>query len=198
MSSREKILAAVAANQPQHNPLPDVGLFNIPQNNLIEKLTEILTATGSRVVPINSYSKIAGFVAANYPAGKIVTSIQALESIFDATDLNIANGYYFHDVELAIIPGHFAVAENGAIWVTEESMVHRALPFITQHLAIIINAGAIVANMHDAYNRIGDSAYGFGTFISGPSKTADIEQSLVIGAHGARSLTVFLLAEDKN
>jgi L-lactate dehydrogenase complex protein LldG len=47
--------------------------------------------------------------------------------------------------------------------------------------------------MHQAYERIGNQEYGFGTFIAGPSKTADIEQSLVLGAHGARGLTVFLM-----
>ncbi len=47
--------------------------------------------------------------------------------------------------------------------------------------------------MQQAYERIGDLDYGFGTFITGPSKTADIEQSLVLGAHGARGLTVFLM-----
>ncbi|MNW08326.1 Lactate utilization protein C [compost metagenome] len=48
--------------------------------------------------------------------------------------------------------------------------------------------------MHEAYQKIADSVYGFGTFIAGPSKTADIEQSLVLGAHGPKNMTVFILA----
>lgn len=196
MQSRAKILAAVAANQPGHTPLPDTDIFNSSQKQLLERLTEVLTNTGSLVVPVNNYTEISAFITENHFAGKVVTPIHALESVFNKAHLNIVSGYDYADVELAVIPGHFAVAENGAIWVTEDGMVHRALPFITQHLAIVINANDIVANMHQAYNRIADSMYGFGTFISGPSKTADIEQSLVIGAHGSRSLTVFLIAEN--
>lgn len=66
-------------------------------------------------------------------------------------------------------------------------------PFIAQYLAIIVNKKDIIPTMHQAYERIGNQEYGFGTFIAGPSKTADIEQSLVLGAHGARGLIVFLL-----
>jgi L-lactate dehydrogenase complex protein LldG len=40
---------------------------------------------------------------------------------------------------------------------------------------------------------MGSAEYGFGVFLAGPSKTADIEQSLVLGAHGARGLVVFLV-----
>jgi L-lactate dehydrogenase complex protein LldG len=47
--------------------------------------------------------------------------------------------------------------------------------------------------MHQAYDALTFGRAEFGTFIAGPSKTADIEQSLVIGAHGPRSLTVFCI-----
>ncbi len=72
-------------------------------------------------------------------------------------------------------------------------MDYRAAPFITQHLVLALEADAIVWNMHQAYADL--EAEGFGVFIAGPSKTADIEQSLVIGAHGARSLVVMLLED---
>jgi L-lactate dehydrogenase complex protein LldG len=47
--------------------------------------------------------------------------------------------------------------------------------------------------MHDAYAQIGENEYGFGAFIGGPSKTADIEQALVMGAHGPITMTVFII-----
>jgi L-lactate dehydrogenase complex protein LldG len=93
-------------------------------------------------------------------------------------------------VEVLEIDGDFGVAENGAIWLTEESLPHRVAPFICQHL--VINVKKIVPHMHAAYEELGKVKSSFGLFLSGPSKTADIEQSLVIGAHGARSLTVVI------
>jgi L-lactate dehydrogenase complex protein LldG len=93
-------------------------------------------------------------------------------------------------VDLAILRARLGVAENGAMWLSEREMVHRVLPFITQHLILLVDPGTIVATMHDAYRQVDIAETGFGLFVAGPSKTADIEQSLVIGAHGPRSLTV--------
>jgi L-lactate dehydrogenase complex protein LldG len=102
-----------------------------------------------------------------------------------------------HDLEgidVAVIPGTFGVAENAAVWIPGETLTpHRSIFVIVQHLILVVPAGEIVDNLHQAYERIQWSPNSFGIFISGPSKTADIEQSLVIGAHGARSCTVILL-----
>jgi L-lactate dehydrogenase complex protein LldG len=100
------------------------------------------------------------------------------------------DGLSLAEVEVLEIDGEFGVAENGAIWLSEDALPHRVVPFICQHL--VINVSEIVPTMHAAYARLGEVKSGFGLFLAGPSKTADIEQSLVIGAHGARSLTVVI------
>ena len=89
--------------------------------------------------------------------------------------------------------GEVAVAENGAIWVSDTMLKHRVALCLTQHLVLVVNADCIVNNMHDAYQRIENVRESYGAFISGPSKTADIEQSLVIGAHGARTLDIIVV-----
>ena len=58
---------------------------------------------------------------------------------------------------------------------------------------LVVPADRVVSNMHLAYRELDFTTPEYGTFISGPSKTADIEQSLVIGAQGPRSAVVYLL-----
>ncbi|MGI9473217.1 MAG: LutC/YkgG family protein [Rubripirellula sp.] len=95
-------------------------------------------------------------------------------------------------LDWAIVPGDFMVAENGSIWIDGGNLPHRVMIFIAQYLAIVVPKKQIVHHMHQAYARIGKPPQPFGVFVSGPSKTADIEQSLVLGAHGCRTLQVFL------
>jgi L-lactate dehydrogenase complex protein LldG len=97
-------------------------------------------------------------------------------------------------IEHALLEGNFGVAENGAIWLEDKNFPHRIVPFITQHLILKLDSSKIVATMREAYQQVQLEALGYGVFLSGPSKTADIEQSLVYGAHGAKELTVILTA----
>ena len=96
-------------------------------------------------------------------------------------------------IDLAVIPGLFGVAENGAVWVSGEGLHHRGVFVVTQHLALVVPASQLVNDMHEACARVAALPRGYGVFIAGPSKTADIEQALVIGAQGPRSCTVVLV-----
>ena len=118
--------------------------------------------------------------------------VSVVDGVGESTlDLNsIDDPHDLEKVDFAVLSGHFGVAENAAIWVTDDTVKHRVLYFLPQRLAIVIPAQQILHNMHEAYARIKVGQHAFAAFISGPSKTADIEQSLVIGAHGARALTV--------
>jgi len=193
MTTREQILDAIRANQPALTALPGVI---IPADNidLQAKFTETLTTIGGKVIKAQGYDDVIAYIKNITNAGhRIISSIAGLAEVISTGEASPLP-HSLQDTELAIIKAHFGVAENGAVWITEDQLSQRVLPFICQHLIIILNADDLVANMHQAYEKIGNEHYGYGTFIAGPSKTADIEQSLVLGAHGSRSMTIFLIS----
>ena len=95
-----------------------------------------------------------------------------------------------------IAEGTIGVAENGVIWVDDHDIAHRAALFLTQHLVLIIKSGKILNNLNEASSSGLMDFSRFGCWISGPSKTADIEQALVIGAHGARTLDIIVILDE--
>lgn len=191
--SREGILAAIKKNQPEQQPLPDLNAFRRTGPGDPAAFRKVVEALGGQVFEISSYSEIPSLVAEHHSEARRIISLQERYLPGAVTAWEAGDGRQLEDVDLAIIPGQFGVAENGAIWITDIEVKERVLPFITQHLAIVVSSLNIVPTMHDAYEeRIALPGGSFGVFIAGPSKTADIEQSLVLGAHGAKSLTVFL------
>jgi len=194
MTSRESILAAVKTNQPGRVKLPDIDVFETKVKGSLEKFAGVLTNVGGRVAYVSDYAEIVRIILAQYGnEARIVSPVKELRELSHENLEDLTSIHDLSNVEVAVLNAHFGVAENGAVWITENEMRHRVLPFVTQHLAVVINAAAIVPTMHQAYEWISKTTYGFGTFIAGPSKTADIEQSLVIGAHGPRSMTVFVM-----
>lgn len=193
MSSKDKILSAVAANQPNLSALPDIGILKSEDINVVEKFIETLTAIGGKVIKIKGFDDVEKYIKLTTTnTDRVVSLVPELPNSL-APMVNIeALPRTLNNIELAILPANIGVAENGAVWLNESCLGQRITPFICQHLAVILNKSSIVPTMHEAYDKIGDERYGFATFIAGPSKTADIEQSLVLGAHGSRSMTVFL------
>lgn len=190
--SKEKILAHIRANKPAGKDLPTVPMFPMEMPDLVHAFTAIAEKGFSTCISIGDARDLPTIIQIHYPeAQKIASCFSAFSGNVDLAQVTHPSD--LNDIDLAIIPGQMGVAENGAIWVSEAECPHRVLPFITQHLILTLYKDQLVWNLHEAYQQIKIDATGFGVFIAGPSKTADIEQSLVIGAQGARSLTIILL-----
>jgi L-lactate dehydrogenase complex protein LldG len=89
------------------------------------------------------------------------------------------------------------VAQTGSICVTALSSGGRALSVLPHHHVAVARREQLVPDLTAAYERLA-ARYGAGypsfiSFISGPSRTGDIERILVLGAHGPKKLTVLLL-----
>lgn len=181
MSSRSEILARIQQVSPTGAVHPGAyPALSINPALYISQFQEALALVGAKTILAQS-NTLDEILATEYPGKFVFHSDKVLE-----------NGLALSDVDVLLLDGQLGVAENGAIWLTEAHVPHRVAPFICQHLVISINASQLVGNMHEAYSVLGENASGFGLFLAGPSKTADIEQSLVIGAHGARSLLVII------
>ena len=194
MNSREKILEAIFKNKPTFQPLPEIVIdTEYNYSVLIEQFMLALQTIGATVIMAENIQTIKDDLQKDIANGAyIVNTIEALGMVNKEVNIT-SDAVFLEPVVKAYISGTLGVAENGAVWLEESKMINRLLPFICQHLVIVLDANKIVANMHDAYRQINIDKEGYGVFLAGPSKTADIEQSLVIGAHGARSLKVYLL-----
>ncbi len=87
-----------------------------------------------------------------------------------------------------VLHAEFGVCENGACFINSQK--ERKNYSFYESIAIVVNEETFVETMHEAMQKV--IVEDFAIFISGPSKTADIEQSLVIGAHGAKRVGVVL------
>lgn len=192
MSSRDQILKAIRTNKGEARPLPEIIAQPRNTQNIVKQYKASLERNGGKFFEASSVQEINTYIKEQFPtAGRICSVVP--DVINNVSLATIPDPHALNDVDVAVIKATVGVAENAANWLSEEAMIQRALPFITQHLILILEAKDIVPTMHEAYSKIPIDQTGYGVFIAGPSKTADIEQSLVIGAHGARSLSVFVL-----
>ncbi len=194
-SSRERILDAVRRANVPESPRPDLDGPWIRFDDVQARFVEMVEAVGGRCVPVGSTDELNQRLAElpEYAQAAKVCSLVEGVGRNDVRLQEVASPRELFDLDFVLFPAEFGVAENGAVWVVEQPDLLRAAWFVAQHAAVVLRADCLVHNMHEAYQRLTFDQPRFGCFISGPSKTADIEQSLVMGAQGPRSLTVFLL-----
>lgn len=184
--SRENILNKIRALRQEVVEAPAIPEFDVAED-LVSNFTISSSANKGEVIDREAFVSLL-------ESGEFLRIYSKAKGFESYTNISVPQDpHELSDLDLAVLQGQFGVAENGAIWLDEEDLEFRILPFITEHLVIVLDKTKLVGNMHQAYAKIDNTKSGFGLFTAGPSKTADIEQSLVIGAHGAKSLKVVLV-----
>jgi L-lactate dehydrogenase complex protein LldG len=193
MSSKEDILKKYKANVREQFDMPDLSdIKAITYPDPLVQFISISEGVGGKVVELEPGKDINDLIRELYPEAKEIASNLPEITIATRNPDTIGSPQALNNTDVGVIRGMFGVAENGCIWIPQQ-MVEKAVCFISENLVILLKKSEIVNNMHEAYKRIEFNDYGYGTFISGPSKTADIAQVLVMGAQAARSATVVLM-----
>ena len=197
MSSKEDILKKYRANVREKFDMPD--LSDIKAVTYPDPLLQFMNMTksvGGNAIEVEKGRDINELIRELYPDAKEIASNLPEITIATRNPDTVGRARDLNGTDVGVVRGSFGVAENACVWIPQ-TMKEKAVMFISENLVILLPKSQIVNNMHEAYKRIQfDKTYdGYGTFISGPSKTADIAQVLVMGAQAARSATVLLLPE---
>lgn len=195
MQSKKAILTKLKRQILTEVALPEVVEGDwLKFDDPVAKFTEMVRFAGGSCVELTGPEELPRKLADFDEWGKAERIFSAIPQVVGNVDLEqVPDPHELENLDFVVYPGEFAVAENGAIWLTDRNLKHRVVFFITQFLVLVVRKDSIVHNMHEAYPKTDAPQPGFGLFLSGPSKTADIEQSLVIGAHGCRELQVYLV-----
>ncbi len=188
---KEQLFDKLRGGVTQQFDMPAKRVKGIVYQDIIKQFIEISKTVGGKVIEVKASDDLNAVIRKAYPDAKVFASnVKGIQA--DLNPDTVANAANLNGTDVGIIQGEMGVAENGCIWVPQ-TMKERAIYFISEELVILLDKKNIVNNMHEAYKRVEMNNYGYGVFISGPSKTADIEQALVMGAQAARGVTVILI-----
>ena len=205
MASKEDILKKYRANVREQFDMPDLSdIRGITYPDPLLQFMNMTKSVGGNAIEVEKGRDINELIRELYPDAKEIASNLPEITIATRNPDEVGRARDLNGTDVGVIRGMFGVAENACVWIPQQ-MKEKAVCFISENLVILLDKSQIVNNMHEAYRRLSTrdpksgldqfDQYGYGTFISGPSKTADIAQVLVMGAQAARSATVLLIDE---
>lgn len=188
---KEDLLKKLRKNTTLQFDMPKTTVKGITYPDVVKQYINMCETVGCKVIEAKKNDDLNAIIRKAYPNAKVFASnVKGIKA--DRNPDTVGSAQELNGTDVGIIEGDVAVAENGCVWIPQ-TMKEKVICFISEELVILVHRDKIVNNMHEAYERITMPEYGYGCFISGPSKTADIEQALVMGAQAARGVTVILI-----
>ena len=128
-----------------------------------------------------------------------IKSVNAASAAYlTAIDKQEIDSVSFADIEVGITAADYLVARTGSILLCARSAGGRRLSVLPPTHLVISTTSSLVFSLDEGLNhlRSDPQAGSYATFITGPSRTSDIEKQLVLGAHGPKRLIILLLRTD--
>ena len=191
MSTKDEILSRIREHTGRRYEMPDLTLDAITYEDRVSTFADNLKAAGGEAVVLQPGEDVNAVIRRAFPKVRRVASnlAEITCATFNPDDLD--DPRELNGTDLSVVRASFGVAENGAVWLPL-NVRFKAVYFISEALVILLDRRELVNNMNEAYRRTAATEYSYGTFMAGPSKTADIEQALVFGAHGPMRVMVIL------
>ena len=168
MNYKEQLLAKLRAATTTAYDMPAAPVQGITYADPLAQFVEMSHTVGSQVIMAAPGDTLDALVRRAYPEARVIASNLSQLTIATLNPDTVAEAQDLNGTDVGVVAGQVGVAENGCVWVPQD-MKEKAVCFISEYLVIVLPKSGIVSNMHQAYDRIEMSSYGFGSFISGPS-----------------------------
>lgn len=208
-TSREKVLKKIrnALISKQELPFPDINYESSVFRELNESLeinfAEEFNKTGGKFVYCENETEFIEnlrYLIRNKQWDRIFSVDLELSEILNKGNIPfISSKEKFKTIQVGITQCEFLVARLGSIMVSSGQMSGRRLHAFPDTHIVLAYTSQLVPDLKDAFLRLRNKYEtrfpSFVSLITGPSRTADIEKTLVMGAHGPKELYVFLLED---
>ena len=189
-SARESILGSIRTHLAESVPF-DLQEHPVNPVNpvILSKTTSDLSLFKSNLESVSAHCIITTDVT--HALEQIITDLNAKRI---ATSNNAPNAHDIFGFDVGISSAQAAIAETGTLILDSAYERHRLVSLVPPIHIAIINASSICATLSDALSLLqkDEEISPAITFITGPSRTADIELTLAIGVHGPQELFVIV------
>jgi L-lactate dehydrogenase complex protein LldG len=205
LSGRQTVLAQIRQSLAREagaaiTPLPGTGPRPAYSGDIVEHFVAKMvekSATVERLATLADVGPaVARFVAA-WQAGPRVRVSGALAGLAWPAELEILHGAAVREDITSVTPCFAAVAESGGIVTLSGPATPSTLNFVPDNHVVLVHASQVQRHFEDLWAQLRASGRPMPrtvNIISGPSRTADIEQTIQLGAHGPRRLHILLIA----
>ena len=208
--SREKILKDIRSVTEQQGPKNDNK--EPEQNNMIKNNVDIkyvsnldifiskLKQVGATVSTISDKNKLVEelhrYVAENQVKSNITISKDENLEGYNWQDIEVTTNYDPQSLSVSVTHASMGIEETGTLVMLSSPSSPTGMNFLPDHHLVVLSSDAIVKAMEDVWLSLREVEKELPrtiNLITGPSRTADIEQEIQIGAHGPKSLHVVII-----